>query len=557
MKSSLFALLLGTMVLHVSCQTALTAMSGLHVSGNRIYNYVNQEVRLRGVNRPGTEYSCVQYGKIFDGPTDQASIDKMRDWKMNAVRVPLNEDCWVGKDGVDPTLGGTNYQNAIVNYVNLLTQNSIAVIVDLHWASNGSSATAHAQLAMPSRATAPDVWVSIATAFKSNSAVLFDVYNEPFPDYNAWDTTDAWNCWKNGGQCPGIAFEAAGMDELVAAIRSTGATNIVMISGIQYATSLVRFMEFKPDDDQLAAAVHVYDFNFCTSAGCWDTYWRPVFENIPLIAGETGQTDCSTDFMYDFMHYADANGIGYLAWAWLPANCAKDPSLISDFDGTATDYGISLQTHLNNLAEGKPEPIYATFNIYEDKLTHWVDNWSPVNATLWFNENKTVQSGLHSIGFKAQPENPLWIACWDCFNTTTIRGINFWVHGGGNSNQDITIDFVKLDDLTKIYSGTSTSTYLYSLNLATLIPGGISANSWQLAYLNMSTMPAGAYDGIRFSSTSDQSVIYLDNIRALAINDDGSDHSIVPNTGSTSNDGLYLLPSCLLVSFALLFSMLL
>lgn len=44
---------------------------------------------LKGVNRPGTEYSCVQYGKIFDGPSDQASIDAMRVCTNNIVCLLL------------------------------------------------------------------------------------------------------------------------------------------------------------------------------------------------------------------------------------------------------------------------------------------------------------------------------------------------------------------------------------------------------------------------------------------------------------------------------------
>lgn len=35
-------------------------MTGLHVDGNTIKNGAGQAVRLRGVNRSGTEYKCVQ-----------------------------------------------------------------------------------------------------------------------------------------------------------------------------------------------------------------------------------------------------------------------------------------------------------------------------------------------------------------------------------------------------------------------------------------------------------------------------------------------------------------
>ena len=63
-------------------------------------------MRLLGVNRSGAEYACVEEGKIFDGPTDWASIKAMKSWKINAVRVPLNESCWLGINGVEPSLSG-------------------------------------------------------------------------------------------------------------------------------------------------------------------------------------------------------------------------------------------------------------------------------------------------------------------------------------------------------------------------------------------------------------------------------------------------------------------
>jgi hypothetical protein len=36
---------------------------------------------------------------------------------MNVVRIPLNEDCWLGINGVNPAYGGYNYQKAIGDFV--------------------------------------------------------------------------------------------------------------------------------------------------------------------------------------------------------------------------------------------------------------------------------------------------------------------------------------------------------------------------------------------------------------------------------------------------------
>ena len=117
---------------------------GLHVvmgtggSPGHIVDGSGKTVQLHGADRSGTEYACLN-GGFFDGPVDQAAVDAMKSWNINAVRVPLNEDCWLGINGVAAAYGGANYQNAIATWVNLLTQNGMVVILDLHWTAPGTT----------------------------------------------------------------------------------------------------------------------------------------------------------------------------------------------------------------------------------------------------------------------------------------------------------------------------------------------------------------------------------------------------------------------------------
>lgn len=52
--------------------------------------------QLRGVNRSGGEYSCIKNLGIFEGRVDEASIESIKSWHVNVVRIPLNEECWLG-----------------------------------------------------------------------------------------------------------------------------------------------------------------------------------------------------------------------------------------------------------------------------------------------------------------------------------------------------------------------------------------------------------------------------------------------------------------------------
>src|SRR5215471_11219474 len=111
---------------------ASAAPTGLHAAGNQLVDGAGQPVRLRGVNYSGTEYACIQGWGIFDGPSDLVSVQAIASWKANAVRVPLNEDCWLAVNGAPAAYSGANYQTAIKNYVSLLTQNGLVPIVELH-----------------------------------------------------------------------------------------------------------------------------------------------------------------------------------------------------------------------------------------------------------------------------------------------------------------------------------------------------------------------------------------------------------------------------------------
>jgi hypothetical protein len=72
----------------------------------------------------------------------------------------------------------------------------------------------------------------------------------------------------------------------------------------------------------------------------------PLATTTPIVIGELGDTDCTTNFSPALMTWADAHGVSYTPWAWNVASCASDPSLIAAYTGTPTAYGVGVQTHL-------------------------------------------------------------------------------------------------------------------------------------------------------------------------------------------------------------------
>jgi len=360
------------------CLGCLVAMSGLvsdaaaaslapqlHVSGNRLVNAEGAQVVLHGADRSGTEYECVQGNGIFDGPHNQGSITAMKKWGINAVRVPLNEACWNGQTYVKAAYRGVRYRNAIKAYVNLLTANGMVAILDLHWSdgaytgpsSGCASAEAVCQKPMPDSAQSIRFWSSVAATFAGNDAVIFDLFNEPYPEASLASETAAWKCWLHGGAAcsPGISYPVAGMQTLVNAVRAAGANNVIMAGGLAWSNDLSGWLKYKPadPDHNLVASWHSYNFNACDTQACWSSQMSPVIAKVPVIAGEIGEDDCADDYIDPLMAYLDSKSTSYLAWAWNTAGCGSGPSLITNYySGHPTAYGAGYRSHLLSLSGG-------------------------------------------------------------------------------------------------------------------------------------------------------------------------------------------------------------
>jgi endoglucanase len=346
---AVFGGLLGFVV--VSGSVSLTTASAVQplavkVLGNDLVNGSNQPMRLVGMDRSGTEYACVHGFGFFDGPSDSNSVAAMGAWHSDAVRVPLNEDCWLGINGVNPAFSGVNYRVAIQNYVGLLNNAGMVAVLDLHWNAPGSS-LATGQQVMADADHSISFWSSVATAFRTNPAVVFDLYNEPHDI--------SWSCWRNG--CTTSAgWHVAGMQQMLDAVRNAGATQPVMIGGLNWANDLSGWLANEPSDPlhQLVASAHLYNFTGCNTSTCWNQTLAPIAASVPLVTGELGENDCSSGFINSYMSWADSVGVSYLGWTWDTWDCRSGPSLITSYSGSPTAFGAGLQTHMATLAAQSP-----------------------------------------------------------------------------------------------------------------------------------------------------------------------------------------------------------
>jgi endoglucanase len=381
-------------VVFAQASLASAAPLSVRIEGNHFVNGAGQTIRLLGVDRTSSEYGCVDGFGYDDGHFDDADAAAIASWNADAVRVPLNEDCWLGingqpnsNEGANPPLTMAGYRESIENYVADLNAHGLYAILDLHWTAPGAQ-VAEEQQPMPDNDHSPAFWQSVASTFKSDPAVVFDVFNEPYDptDPRSGDDQDpqdqvTWNCWDTGTEngpdggapCDTSAYDAngikttsyrvAGMQALVDAIRGTGATQPVMVGGLNFANDLSQWVDHAPDDplNQEAASFHNYMGQECDNVSCWNSEIAPVAANVPVVTGEFDQDVCSpSNFDDEYMDWADAHGVSYLAWGWIVLTAQEIAGegcnayyLISDYGYTpAAPNGTNLRNHLLTLPPG-------------------------------------------------------------------------------------------------------------------------------------------------------------------------------------------------------------
>jgi hypothetical protein len=255
-----------------------------------------------------------------------ATIDAMLTWRINTVRLPLNESCWLGINGA--------------------TGRGRRLLPDAHPGVRRPAAReGPLRRARPAldgggrgprrRISAP--WPTPTTRSSSGSRsprssrairwCCFDLFNEPYLDLAG--AGDAWGCWLSG--CNVQGYQSAGMQAMVDAVRGTGAKQVIIAGGLAYANKLDGWLAHKPNDPtgNLMAGFHLYNDATVRQRGLLVEHVGAVAQQVPVVTGELGQRDCGHGFIDGYMSWADSNGVGYLGWAVEPNRLRRFPALIT------------------------------------------------------------------------------------------------------------------------------------------------------------------------------------------------------------------------------------
>jgi hypothetical protein len=235
----------------------------------------------------------------------------MRAWGATVVRVSLSQSFWLPGCHQDP-----NYPNVVAAAVDAITAQGMVALLDLHTGHLGECGPVGPQLMADTRSLT--FWQQVAGRFKGNPLVAFDLYNEP---HDVSDTV-----WLSGGPVTsgGTTWTAAGMQQLHDAVRRTGATNVVVVSGNDWAN---RLPAKRVKGTGIVYGVHAYTCPVsvggkdCTAdpsdpSPILDT-WVGASSTVPVAITEFGWPS-GTDGRYvrNVIAYADRLGWGWIAFAW-------------------------------------------------------------------------------------------------------------------------------------------------------------------------------------------------------------------------------------------------
>jgi aryl-phospho-beta-D-glucosidase BglC (GH1 family) len=357
---------LSTVLLCALGSTAVRAMPPeLKVAGTQLVDAATgQPVRLRGVNCASLEWSADGEGHI--AKSVQVAVTE---WHANLIRLPLSQDSWFGK-GTRQADGGGAYRALVKELVDFCAAHDAYILLDLHWSDGGDWGENIGQHNLPDR-NSLIFWKDVAKIYRDDPAVLFDLYNEP-------NRTD-WDTWHRGGEVTETdertkektKYKAVGMQALIDAIRSVGAKNVVVASGINWACELEGIPAghalADPRGRGVVYAIHVYPHafeNLGRETIAQVTARIEAFaKKFPVLVGEFGSNAKEWPFPKDsgytdekwnreFLAVLEDHGWNWAAWDFHPF---AGPCLIGDWNYTPTPpFGALVKEIL-----GKNEPTPA------------------------------------------------------------------------------------------------------------------------------------------------------------------------------------------------------
>jgi hypothetical protein len=316
----------------------------LHTEGNKILNNRGQEVRLTGVNICSLEWNSRGDNVLA------STYEVFANWNCNIARLPLSQDRWFGRisdwSTPNPSDGGAQYRKIVDDVVKLAVSFGKYIELDLHWSNAGEWGKNIGQHSMPDE-NSLEFWIDVAKKYANNSAVLFNLYNEPR------DIT--WEVWKNGGVITEVenrgkdnekrlTYTTPGHQKILNEIRALGANNVIIAGGLDWAYDLRGIAGAFALEDTSAGNGIIYDSHIYPwkewDGRNHDTKVLIIANKYPVVIGEIG-LDLEGEWgaisrpfwLKSMLDWMDTNKLNWTGWCF---HTSATPNMISDWQFTPT-----------------------------------------------------------------------------------------------------------------------------------------------------------------------------------------------------------------------------
>jgi hypothetical protein len=271
-------------------------------------------------------------------------------WKANVIRLSIKPAYWAG-EGCDPVA----YKALVDAAVNMAANRGAYLLIDNH----SYRAVKESDKVF---------WVEVAEKYKNHPAVLFDIINEPFGI--------SWEVWRNGGfveekskkaldesaflseeeKKKNQGYESPGMQKMVEVIRATGAKNILVAGGLDWAYDLSGILKGFALEDKTGHGImysaHIYP---------WKSDWQGKVLDIaavhPIFVGEVGASNKKMDWLPAERQENPATWVPdmlgliqkyKLNWSGFSFHPGASPVLILDWKFTPSpEWGVPAKEALN------------------------------------------------------------------------------------------------------------------------------------------------------------------------------------------------------------------
>ncbi len=269
----------------------------LMTKGNKVVyaDDPDTEVHLVGLNVDSLEFS--------DGwQMHKTMMEALDNWHSNIIRLPVTHSSW----------NKESYRKTVDDMIKMASARGKYVIIDLH--KYEYIKQEHV-----------DFWLEICKIYGNNPTVLFGLLNEPH--------TISWEEWRNGGeklQQDGSKTKMIGHQQLVEAIRDTGAKNILLAGGLDWGYDLRGIVGEAEGDDKIYALIdqgsgdnlkragygiiydtHIYPWKGRTEN--WDQMIGTARKQYPLLSGENGW-DNGTILAIEGAEYPETSEKWFTIW---------------------------------------------------------------------------------------------------------------------------------------------------------------------------------------------------------------------------------------------------